>query len=92
MREIGPVVVEAERLLRAFAGARKPDEFRLTIDETLGALTGKTLAFIGDGNNVARSLATATALCGMKMVVGAPAGYELPAALVARLTKQHPQA
>src|SRR4026209_1826383 len=35
MREIGTVVVEAQRLLRAFAGARNPDEFRLTVDETL---------------------------------------------------------
>jgi ornithine carbamoyltransferase len=37
------------------------------------------IAFIGDGNNVARSLAFACAKLGMKMVVASPAGYELDA-------------
>ncbi len=49
----------------------------LTIKEHLGKLNGVKLAFIGDGNNVARSLAFAAAKLGMKLVVASPAGYEL---------------
>jgi ornithine carbamoyltransferase len=49
----------------------------LTIKEHLGRLEGVKIAFIGDGNNVARSLAFACAKLGMKMVVATPKGYEL---------------
>jgi len=49
----------------------------LTIQEHLGSLAGVKLAYIGDGNNVARSLAFTSAKLGMKMTVGTPAGYEL---------------
>jgi ornithine carbamoyltransferase len=49
----------------------------LTIKEHLGRLTGVKVAFIGDGNNVARSLAFAVAKLGMKMNVASPKGYEL---------------
>ena len=51
----------------------------LTIKEHLGRLEGVKIAYIGDGNNVARSLAFACAKLGMKMVIAAPAGYELEA-------------
>ncbi len=51
----------------------------LTVREHLGRLDGVKLAFIGDGNNVARSLAFVCAKLGMKMVVASPAGYELDA-------------
>ena len=51
----------------------------LTIQEHCGELDGVKIAFIGDGNNVARSLAFACAKLGMKMVVASPAGYELDA-------------
>ena len=51
----------------------------LTISEHCGRLEGVKIAFIGDGNNVARSLAFACAKLGMKMVIAAPAGYELDA-------------
>jgi ornithine carbamoyltransferase len=51
----------------------------LTINEHCGRLEGVKIAFIGDGNNVARSLSFACAKLGMKMVVAAPAGYELDA-------------
>jgi ornithine carbamoyltransferase len=51
----------------------------LTIKEHLGQLDGVKVAYIGDGNNVARSLAFACAKLGMKMVIAAPAGYELDA-------------
>ena len=51
----------------------------LTIKEHLGRLEGVKIAYIGDGNNVARSLAFACAKLGMKMIIAAPAGYELDA-------------
>ena len=51
----------------------------MTIREHLGKLTGLTLAYVGDGNNVARSLAYACAKFGMKFNIAAPAGYALDA-------------
>src|SRR3972149_4064851 len=51
----------------------------LTIQEHCGRLEGVKIAFIGDGNNVARSLAFASAKLGMKMLIASPAGYELDA-------------
>ena len=51
----------------------------LTIREHYRDIEGKKIAFIGDGNNVARSLAFACAKLDMKMVVASPAGYELDA-------------
>ena len=49
------------------------------------ALTGKTLVFVGDGNNVARSLAVACAKLDMRFVLAAPKGYELDDAFVQSL-------
>jgi ornithine carbamoyltransferase len=49
----------------------------LTVRELRGDLAGLTLAFVGDGNNVARSLADACARLGMHFVLSAPKGYEL---------------
>jgi ornithine carbamoyltransferase len=51
----------------------------LTIKEHLGRLEGVKVVYIGDGNNVARSLAFAAAKLGMKLVVAAPPAYELDA-------------
>jgi len=51
----------------------------LTISEHCGRLEGIKIAFIGDGNNMARSLAFACAKLGMKMVIASPAGYGLDA-------------
>jgi ornithine carbamoyltransferase len=49
----------------------------LTIREHCGDLTGLKLAYIGDGNNVARSLAFACAKFNMQFVCASPKGYEL---------------
>jgi ornithine carbamoyltransferase len=49
----------------------------LTIKEHLGEIEGVKIAFIGDGNNVARSLAFACAKLNMKLTVASPVGYEL---------------
>jgi ornithine carbamoyltransferase len=53
----------------------------LTLREHLGDLAGRTLAFVGDGNNVAASLAQAGAMLGMHVRVGSPAGFALPDAV-----------
>jgi ornithine carbamoyltransferase len=50
----------------------------LTLVERFGDLTGRTLTFVGDGNNVAASLAQAGALLGMHVRVASPPGFELP--------------
>ncbi len=49
----------------------------LTLREAFGALEGLRLAYIGDGNNVARSLALLGTRAGLEVVVASPAGYEL---------------
>ena len=51
----------------------------LTLREAADGLTGKTIAFVGDGNNVAASLAHAGAMLGVHIRVASPAGFELPA-------------
>jgi ornithine carbamoyltransferase len=49
----------------------------LTLREAYGELEGRVLAYVGDGNNVARSLAVLGGLAGMEVRVAAPAGYQL---------------
>ncbi|MGA2285053.1 MAG: ornithine carbamoyltransferase [Dehalococcoidia bacterium] len=49
----------------------------VTVYERKGHFHGLTLAFIGDGNNVATSLAQASAMVGMSFVIASPEGYEL---------------
>jgi ornithine carbamoyltransferase len=56
----------------------------LTLRERLGSLDGRRLVFVGDGNNVAASLAFAAALTGMELVVASPPGYELDDEIVDR--------
>lgn len=50
----------------------------LTLREHLGDLRGRTVAFVGDGNNVASSLAHAASMLGARVHVASPKGYELP--------------
>ena len=47
----------------------------LTMQQQLGDLVGKTVCYVGDYNNVARSLAQASALLGMHIRLGCPNGY-----------------
>ncbi len=49
----------------------------LTIYEKKGELQGLTLAFIGDGNNVAHSLLLAASLTGMNFRIASPSGYRV---------------
>jgi len=47
----------------------------LTIQEWFGEVDGKTIVFVGDGNNVARSLAIAACKIGGKFILARPDGY-----------------
>ncbi|MGB2827152.1 MAG: ornithine carbamoyltransferase [Dehalococcoidales bacterium] len=49
----------------------------LTIQEKKGELEGLTLAYVGDGNNVAHSLMLASALAGIHFRIASPAGYQI---------------
>jgi ornithine carbamoyltransferase len=49
----------------------------LTLREARGALHGRVLAYVGDGNNVARSLAVLGAIAGVEVRLASPEGYEL---------------
>ncbi len=62
----------------------------LTIEEHFDDIKGLKIAFIGDGNNVARSLAFACAKFGMQMVVATPAGYELDAETIEKANQVLP--
>jgi len=46
-----------------------------TISEVFGGLDGKTVAFVGDGNNVARSLAIGCGKLGVRFILAAPEGF-----------------
>jgi ornithine carbamoyltransferase len=58
----------------------------LTLRERFGELEGLRLAYVGDGNNVARSLATLGARAGVEVVVAAPEGYRLEDGVAASQT------
>lgn len=49
----------------------------LTIKEALGELSGRVVTYVGDGNNVARSLAVMGAVAGMEVRIAAPDGYQI---------------
>jgi ornithine carbamoyltransferase len=63
----------------------------LTLRQHLGDLRGRTLAFVGDGNNVCHSLMLAGALAGMHVRIATPAGYEPATAVLeeAVVTAEH---
>jgi ornithine carbamoyltransferase len=54
----------------------------LTLRERWGDCRGRTVAFIGDGNNVATSLAHVACMLGVTVHVASPSGYELPDAVI----------
>ena len=65
----------------------------LTIREALGEpLAGLKLTFVGDGNNVARSLAQASAMFGIDFVLACPPSYEYPASFTERFARTFPHA
>jgi ornithine carbamoyltransferase len=58
----------------------------MTLREAFGTLAGRKLTFVGDGNNVARSLALVGGLAGIEVTVASPDGYQLEQGAGARLT------
>ena len=56
----------------------------LTLQENFGQLEGLTLAYVGDGNNVAHSLLLSGALLGVNVRIGCPVGFEPAAAVLAQ--------
>lgn len=56
-----------------------------TIWEHFGQIEGLTVAYVGDGNNVANSLAVAVVTLGANFSIATPPGYELPHEAMARL-------
>ncbi len=64
----------------------------MTIIDAFGRdnLAGKTVAYVGDGNNVARSLATICGRLGLNFNLAAPPGYELEQPFIDRIMSQVP--
>ena len=58
----------------------------LTLQEHFGELRGRTIAYVGDGNNVATSLAHAGALLGVHIHIASPEPYQVPHAVVQQAT------
>jgi ornithine carbamoyltransferase len=58
----------------------------LTLQERFGQLRGRTIAYVGDGNNVATSLAHAAAMLGVHVHVASPEPYQLPHAVAQQAT------
>jgi ornithine carbamoyltransferase len=63
-----------------------------TMQEVFGELEGKQLTYVGDGNNVAVSLAEVCALTGVKFVSSSPANYELSQSFLDQLQEHCPDA
>jgi len=64
----------------------------LTLREAFGTLAGLRLAYVGDGNNVARSLALLGTIAGVEVVVASPEGYELESGSGATLVRDPAEA
>jgi ornithine carbamoyltransferase len=62
-----------------------------TVRELFGKLQGHTLAWVGDGNNVARSVAMACGKVGMRFVMATPAGYRFDDHYLATLRREVPR-
>lgn len=60
----------------------------LTLKEKAGNLTGFSIAFIGDGNNVAASLVLSAASLGMDVRMAAPKGYGLPEGIISEASSR----
>ena len=59
----------------------------LALKERWGSLRGRTIAYVGDGNNVAASLAHGAAMLGVNLHVASPDGYQLPDTVVEQSTR-----
>jgi len=64
----------------------------LTMQEVFGELKGRRLVFVGDGNNVAASLALLCSMLGVSFTLACPEGYALDDALLTEFRSRHPVA
>ncbi len=64
----------------------------MTMLERWGTLAGKTIVFVGDGNNVARSLSTLAAKLGMTFILACPPGFEFDEPFTTRHRQLNPKA
>ena len=62
----------------------------LTMREYLGDIRGKTMVYLGDGNNVARSLLSAAALLGVRFIWSGPADYRIESEYVDKVRAKTP--
>jgi ornithine carbamoyltransferase len=72
--------VNAAPVLNMLSGSDHPLQALadlLTVKQLLGKVEGSKIAFIGEGNNVSRSLAEACALAGAEFTIASPEGYDL---------------
>jgi ornithine carbamoyltransferase len=63
----------------------------LTLREEFGRLEGLKLAYVGDGNNVARSLAVLGALAGLEVRIASPAAFSLKEPAAEAMLTDDPQ-
>jgi ornithine carbamoyltransferase len=63
----------------------------MTVQENFGTLAGRTVAYVGDGNNVARSLSIACGKFGVRFILASPVGYALPEDDMSRIMSQVPE-
>ncbi len=61
-----------------------------TLKELVGRLKGHTLAYVGDCNNMARSLAEGCGKVGMRLVIACPVGYQFDEESLGRLEREVP--
>ncbi len=64
----------------------------MTMQQSFPDLTGKHLVFVGDGNNVARSLALCCAMLDVRFTLSSPPGYQLNERWLERIMERYPQA
>jgi ornithine carbamoyltransferase len=62
-----------------------------TLDEEIDDLTGHKVTYVGDGNNVAASLAVGCAMLGVEYIVAAPQGYQLKDEFLNRIRSMYPR-
>ena len=64
----------------------------LTLQELFGSLEDQHVVFVGDGNNVANSLALISAMLGMRFTLACPDGYEIDPDWLTRIRERYPEA
>jgi ornithine carbamoyltransferase len=64
----------------------------LTIRQVFGSLDSRHVLFVGDGNNVARSMALACAMLGMPFTLACPENYEIDPSWCQRIRQAYPKA